>query len=619
MSERTGSSGSRSRSSSAKKSTAGSRGSTSSAQSNVNRVQAARNGSSNSRTSRRKKKRGPDPAQIILIIVGILIIILCVAVGVRSCSRSEKDEETADEMMTEPETEIEADIVINGISINGLTKSEARDAILSSINWEMKVSYGDEVRSLANFMEYSVDQTLDEAFDSAQAKTYSLSTDGLEETVSIAAAELAAEWDKPAKISSVTSFDSSSNDFVFSPGEDGVEIDQDKLVYDIMDRIKAGDYGATIAVTADIVAPEISDAEARATFKRIGTFTTTTTSNSNRNNNIRIASEALNGLIIQPGEEFSFNQTTGNRTEEKGYKAAGAYQNGEFVEEPGGGVCQVSSTLYNAVVFSGLTPTERHAHTYEPSYVTPGEDAMVSYDGYSGPDMKFVNTSSTAIGIKTSFSNQELTISIYGNPILEDGVALSMHSEKTADIDPPSPIYEEDPYLAPGEEEVVTAATNGSTWRTNLVTTKDGVVISDEFFHSSTYSGKAATIKRNTSGVQLTPEGEIVSEEETDEEEADGEETDGDVVISPAETEAPASPAETEASDSSLINDGPGYDSSASEVQQSGPGTIIEPSEASVSPTTAAFEGPSSSQTETSISPAETQESMSVILTPLDP
>ncbi len=60
------------------------------------------------------------------------------------------------------------------------------------------------------------------------------------------------------------------------------------------------------------------------------------------------------------------------------------------MEEPGGGVCQVSSTLYNAVVFAGISTTERHAHSYEPSYVTPGEDAMVSY---GGPDMKFVNNS----------------------------------------------------------------------------------------------------------------------------------------------------------------------------------------------------------------------------------
>ena len=97
---------------------------------------------------------------------------------------------------------------------------------------------------------------------------------------------------------------------------------------------------------------------------------------------------------------------------------------------------------------------------------------MVSYDGYSGPDMKFVNNSQTAVGLKTSFSNQQLTISVYGNPILEEGVTLSMRSEKTAELDPPEPTYEEDPTLEPGVEQVVKQATPGSRWVTYLVTEK---------------------------------------------------------------------------------------------------------------------------------------------------
>ena len=148
----------------------------------------------------------------------------------------------------------------------------------------------------------------------------------------------------------------------------------------------------------------------------------------------------------------------------------------ERVQEPGGGVCQVSSTLYNAVVFAGLKTTERHAHTYEPSYVTPGEDAMVSYDGYAGPDLRFVNNRKTAIGIKASISGQTLTVSIYGNPILEDGVTVSMHSEKIKELDAPAPTYVEDPTLQPGTEVVAKAATPGSRWQTNLITKKNGQV-----------------------------------------------------------------------------------------------------------------------------------------------
>ena len=267
-----------------------------------------------------------------------------------------------------------------------------------------------------------------------------------------------------------------------------------------------------IEATGRETAPEITVAQAKELYQVIGTYTTTTTANKDRNKNIELAAEALNGLILQPGEEFSFNKATGERSEAKGYRPAGAYVNGELVEEPGGGVCQVSSTLYNAVIFSGLTTTERHAHSYEPSYVTPGEDAMVSF---GGPDMKFVNTSSTAIAIRASFADRKLKISIVGIPILEKGVTLSMTSKKTAELDAPAPVYEEDQTLQPGEEKIVKAETKGSRWVTNMVTKKDGVVVSDEFFHNSTYRGKPATIRRNTSGVVVPATDESASGEST--------------------------------------------------------------------------------------------------------
>ena len=251
---------------------------------------------------------------------------------------------------------------------------------------------------------------------------------------------------------------------------------------------------------------------------------------------------------------------TGNRTTEKGYKPAGAYSNGVVVQEPGGGVCQVSSTLYNAVVFAGLKTTERHAHTYEPSYVTPGEDAMVSYDGYAGPDLRFVNNSKTAVGIKAAYSNQTLTVSIYGNPILEDGVTVSMHSEKIKELDPPTPTYVEDPTLEPGVEVVAKAATPGSRWQTKLITKKNGQVVSDVLLHNSTYTGKAATIKRNTSGTVAATES-ASADASAASSEAAGETT----AAAPAETTAAATTAlETTAAPTTAVpspgeNYGPGY------------------------------------------------------------
>jgi hypothetical protein len=233
------------------------------------------------------------------------------------------------------------------------------------------------------------------------------------------------------------------------------------------------------------------------------TFTTNTTSNPKRNTNVRLAAEALNGTIVQPGEEFSFNQVIGPRTEEKGYQAAAAYNSGEVVQEVGGGVCQISSTLYRVVFETGMEVTYRRSHTFEPNYVTPGQDATISWDM---PDFRFVNTSEGAIGIRASYADQKATVSIYGIPVLDDGVTWKLYSEKTEEGEKPEPQYVEDPTLAPGTEKVKSNGTTGSTWVTYKVIYKDGVEIDRVKDHEKIYKGHTPVILRNTGTTQVTAE-----------------------------------------------------------------------------------------------------------------
>ena len=550
----------------------GNRGRSSSRQSNADRILAVQNarnlgsgrGTSSNKRRGRRRRQGPDAAKILLILIGIIILILCVAVGVRSCSKTDGTETSAEETSSEPETELEAEITVNGVSVHGMTKTAAVEKVLESMDWQMKVVCGEKEQALENLLKENVEKVVDEAFKKGESADYEIPTDGLEEAAAAQAASLAGAWNVKAKNGSISAFDAASGKFTFAEGENGKAVNEEKLKNDIVARTAAGEYDAVITAEVEETAPEITAAQARENFQKLGTYTTTTTANKDRNENGRLAAAALNGKIIQPGEEFSFNLTTGNRTTDKGYRPAGAYVNGVLVEEPGGGVCQVSSTLYNAVVFSGLKTTERHAHSYEPSYVTPGEDAMVSYDGHSGPDMKFVNNSKTAVGIKTSFSDRKLTISIYGNPILEEGVTLSMKSEKVKELDPPAPTYEEDPTLQPGVEVEAKAATPGSRWVTNLITKKNGEVISDEFFHNSTYNGKPATIKRNTSGSVAAPEGESSSESST----------------------AGESQSSSAGSQETGSQTGPTAAQGSSEpaAQNAGPGDVIEPSTENNSP-----------------------------------
>ncbi len=441
----------------------------------------------------------------IVAIVGV-ILILAIAAVVYGMQHSEKagiEPKSSEEVTTEPETELVKEVKVDGVPITGMSRDEARAQILKKYPWDMKVVYGDQVYKVGNLMEGKVNTLLDEIYQGEPKESYTLDTSGLEEVIQAQAAAVAAAWDKPAKNGSISKYDLATDTFIFEGEAVGIAIDQEKLVSDIQNAVKSKKFDAQIQVTANEIQPEITVATAQEKYKTLATYTTKTTSNSKRNTNIRLAAEALNGAIVQPGEELSFNDTVGERTAAKGYQGAAAYNNGEVVEEIGGGVCQVSTTLYNAVLRAGLKISVRRSHTFEPSYVTPGQDATVSW---GGPDFKFINNSSTAIGIRAHYASQTMTVSVYGIPILEEGVTYSLESTKVADLDPPAPTYEEDQTLQPDVEVPVSAGSRGSRWETRLVIKKGDEVISREVDHTSTYKGHAPVVKRNTSGIVIPPE-----------------------------------------------------------------------------------------------------------------
>ena len=318
-------------------------------------------------------------------------------------------------------------------------------------------------------------------------KVYTLSLDGLEDAVGEVAEHAATMWYKMPKGGSIGSFNKETNKFVMEGAEAGFEVNKDELSASILSAISEGNFEARIQVPGTELSAE--EATAASEYKIIGSFSTNTTANKVRNKNIQLACQAINGTILRPGEEFSFNNTVGERTEAKGYGAATAYNEGEVVQEVGGGICQVSTTLYNAVLKSGLKTTKRQSHTFEPNYVTPGMDATVSW---GGPDYRFANVPSHAeysnsdsysIGIYAEYSNQKVTISIYGRPVLKDGYSYSLSSKKVKDIDVVRKLIE------PGSDKKPTTGTKGSQWTTNLVVKKDGEVVSDKLDHNTYYSG----------------------------------------------------------------------------------------------------------------------------------
>ena len=435
----------------------------------------------------------------VLLIAAITLIVFII----RNSGRGEEESVTETETTTISETELQKTVMIDKVDITGMSINEAREAVLKNYSWGMTVTWKDDTYEVADLVAGKVDELLKEIYTGEPKEKYSLDMDGLDEAVRAESAKAAAKWDKAAKNGSISSYDKENDKFLFTGAEQGQELDQEKLTKDILAALKKKDFDAKIAATVNSVEPEFSEESAKEKYKTISTFTTKTTSNSKRNTNVKLSAEAINGTVLQPGEEFSFNETVGQRTEAKGYKGAAAYNNGEVVEEIGGGVCQTSSTLYNAVLKAGLKTTKRQSHTYEPSYVTPGTDATVSWNG---PDYRFVNNSSAAIGIRARYSDQTITVSIYGVPVLEEGVTYTLRSKKLKDIDPPAPTYEEDPTLEPGVEKVKANGSNGSYWETRLEIKKGDEVISQEVDHVVTYRGHAPVVLRNTSGSVVAPE-----------------------------------------------------------------------------------------------------------------
>ena len=143
----------------------------------------------------------------------------------------------------------------------------------------------------------------------------------------------------------------------------------------------------------------------------LGSVSTNHTNESNRNTNLKLACQALNGRIIRPGEVFSYNETLGERTAEKGYKAAGAYSGNKTIQTIGGGICQVSSTLYYACLKADLEIVERTAHGFTVSYVPYGMDATVSWGSL---DFKFRNNTDHPIRIEASVSGGQVHVKLMG-------------------------------------------------------------------------------------------------------------------------------------------------------------------------------------------------------------
>jgi len=202
-----------------------------------------------------------------------------------------------------------------------------------------------------------------------------------------------------------------------------------------------------------------------------------------RNSNIKLAASLLNGTVLLPGEKLSFNGTVGERTIKRGFKLAGVYKNGKHDTGIGGGICQVSTTMYNACLFANVKILRRSNHSMPVAYVPLGRDATVDWGNL---DLVIENDFATPIAISSAVTPGQLTFRVLGKKDPSISVKLEAVGGKSWEVGTQTIV---DPKLKPGEKEVVEKGSRGHSITTYKLIYKNGVLLKKELLNHSYYGG----------------------------------------------------------------------------------------------------------------------------------
>lgn len=278
--------------------------------------------------------------------------------------------------------------------------------------------------------------------------------------------------------------------FTIYPEVNGVDFDMENAKTIITEEKE--EYEIPLIITKP--SKTINDIGTEAFPDLLGTCSTKyNAGNTNRTTNLKLAAGKINGKVLLAGEEFSYNKTVGERTIAAGYKMAATYSGGKVVDGLGGGICQISSTLYDAVVFADLDVTVRRNHQFITSYLPGGKDATVVW---GSQDFKFKNSRKYPIKVTASVSGGVATIQIWGHK--EDvEYDISIETKKTATIAYTTQ-YINDSSLPAGTQKVVQNGNNGSKYEAYKVKRLNGEVVSRTLLSKDTYNAMQKIVKVGT-------------------------------------------------------------------------------------------------------------------------
>lgn len=412
---------------------------------------------------------------------------------------------------------IAENVIVNGIDIGGMTKEEAKSKIKVFDAKEFTLKNSDrswkfDLNEL-NF-QYDIDQTVENAYKvNREGNIFSNMFDMAKSMmgykndiyISIKYDEVKAKQQLNKIKKEVNRekenarIDTENDKITIVPEKNGVVLNEAKTGEIIEKRLSENRFNAEAVVKLD--EPKIKKSDLKGMEKALGTSVTTFKNDYNRTENIKVATKASSGVLLKPGQEYSFNTIVGKRSKANGYKNAPVIVEGEMQEDLGGGVCQVSSTLYNAALKSGMEIVHVKNHSIPSSYVGMGRDATVT-DG--GIDFIFKNPYKHDVYIQNYVSGNSLVCQIFGKN--SDSQNIEIYT-KTISVSQAIPQKVEKGDLPVGKEEVDKPSRNGYVIETyRIYKDKNGKQIKKEKVATSNYPKQNGIIFVGTAPVEEKPE-----------------------------------------------------------------------------------------------------------------
>lgn len=387
---------------------------------------------------------------------------------------------------------------INGVDISGLSFEEGERRVLQHEQAQLAkislpVSYNGVTKTFgATELGVSTDagKILDEAYRRNKAGVLSIDFDLThtpfhkntkivldEKKLTSTLQQFLGERDIPAE-NATASYDTVQREFTYTNEKTGHVADIAAVASTLKEKLVKKEY-STFTVSdgyINVIKPTVTAETLAHNTVLIGRYVTIATNDEERNTNIRLMCEAVDGLMLMPNETLSLNDLVGQRTEEKGFKAAAAIVDGQLADSIGGGICQLAGTLYNAALYADMEIVERVHHTWPSEYLPIGLDATLNWDN---KDLKIKNRSEFPVYITATLQDLVVTVEIYGQQ-LPDGMEIEVENVILKEIPSPDPVLIYTDELPAGTKRTKVRSRKGYEVVTYRHYLKDGVIVSSE-------------------------------------------------------------------------------------------------------------------------------------------